>query len=208
MGVRDAVLLDVGDSIGASVISSGHLHRGAQGAAGDVGHVRVTDDPSAACRCGKSGCLDAVASGHALQLRARDAEGTGRGFLSTVAAERAPVLADIVHGVRLADPYCLALVHESARAVGETIARIVNFFNPAMVLLTGSVMEVGDSYLAALRNIVYARSLPLATRDLAITRAGLGDAASMIGAAHLVIDQIFEPDYFARWGGEGVPPPV
>lgn len=208
LGVRDAVLLDVGDSIGASLISSGHLHRGAQGAAGDVGHVRVTDDPSAACRCGKSGCLDAIASGYALKMRARKPEGTGSRFLSGVAAEREPVLADIVHGAKLADPYCLALVNESSQAVGETIARIVNFFNPAMVLLTGSVMEVGDSYLAALRNIVYARSLPLATRDLAITRAGLGDAASMIGAAHLVIDLLFEPEYYARWGGEGVPPPL
>lgn len=209
VGVKDGVLLDVGDSIGAALISSGHLHRGAQGAAGDVGHIRVTEDPSAVCRCGKSGCLDAVASGYALQLRGRNPLAISTSpFLTGIAATREPVLADIARGASLADPYCLTIVNESARAVGETIARIVNFFNPAMVLLRGSVMDVGDMYLAALRNIVYARSLPLATRDLAINRTELGQDAAMVGAAHLVIDQLFEPDYYATWGGEGVPPPV
>jgi predicted NBD/HSP70 family sugar kinase len=163
----------------------------------------------AVCRCGKTGCLDAVASGYALQLRGRQSAAIGTSpFLASVAAEREPVLADILRGATLADPYCLALANESARTVGETIARMVNFFNPAMVLLGGPVMEVGDGYLAALRNMVYSRSLPLATRDLVIHRTALGESAVMIGAAHLVIDQLLEPDYYAAWGGEGVPPPL
>ena len=67
---------------------------------------------------------------------------------------------------------------------------------------------VGDGYLAALSNMVYSRSLPLATRDLVIHRMALGESAVMIGAAHLVIDQLLEPDYYAAWGGEAVPPPL
>jgi predicted NBD/HSP70 family sugar kinase len=66
IGVDDAVFVKIGTGIGAGLISDGHLHRGAQGAAGDIGHVQVVDDNAHLCRCGKVGCLEAVAGGHAL----------------------------------------------------------------------------------------------------------------------------------------------
>lgn len=206
---RDAVVVDVGQSIGAALISNGQIHRGAQGAAGDIGHVRVTSDSSKICRCGKAGCLDAIASGYALQLAARRQEAIGASpFLTGIARDQEPTLSDILRGANLSDPLCQGLVTESAEAVGETMARIVNFFNPSMVVIGGAFMESGDGYLASVRNIVYARSLPLATRDLVITRMELGERAAMIGAANLVIDQLLAPDYYAIWGGEGPPPLV
>lgn len=206
-GARDAVLMDVGQSIGSALISDGHLHRGAQGAAGDIGHERITDDPSAICWCGKVGCLDAVSSGYGLeQLAGQPAAAQSSPFLAGVAEDHEPTLADIVRGAEMSDAYCLALAGESARGLGESLAHIVNFFNPGTVLLGGSVTEFGDVYLAAVRNIVYARSVPLATRELVITRSELGERAAMIGGAHLVIEELLEPHYYARWGGEGVPP--
>ena len=66
----DLIYCKVGSGIGAGLVSHGRIHRGANGAAGDIGHVRVAGS-DALCRCGKVGCLEAVAGGWAL---VRDAE--------------------------------------------------------------------------------------------------------------------------------------
>ena len=60
------VVVKIGTGIGAGIISDGRLHRGAQGSAGDVGHIQVVDDPAVVCRCGNIGCLEALAGGAAL----------------------------------------------------------------------------------------------------------------------------------------------
>ncbi|MDQ1723061.1 MAG: hypothetical protein QOG52_89, partial [Frankiaceae bacterium] len=65
-GEQALIYVKVGTGIGAGLISAGHLHRGAQGAAGDIGHVSVLDDDSVLCRCGNTGCLEAIAGGYAL----------------------------------------------------------------------------------------------------------------------------------------------
>ena len=62
-GHDDVVVVKIGTGIGAGIISGGRLHRGAQGSAGDVGHIQVTDDPAVICRCGNVGCLEALAGG-------------------------------------------------------------------------------------------------------------------------------------------------
>lgn len=69
-GERHVIYLKIGTGIGAGLISSGRLHRGDQGCAGDVGHVAVTEATGIVCRCGNVGCLEALAGGAAL---ARDA---------------------------------------------------------------------------------------------------------------------------------------
>lgn len=199
-GVEDVVVMKVGTGIGAALVSGGRMHRGAQGAAGDVGHVRVTEDPSIVCRCGQIGCLEAVAGGYALTIRGRAAAQSGEStYLMAASKAHELSMADIVEGSHQGDPFCVALLAESARLVGESASRGVNYFNPATLLIGGRVAEAGDPYLASIRNIVYARSTPLATRDLVIARVGLGDRATLCGAAHLVIDEIFSPRYFAGW---------
>ena len=85
------VVVKVGTGIGAGIISDGHLHRGAQGSAGDVGHIQVVDDPSVVCRCGNIGCLEALAAGGAIgrdgELAALDGRsGTAPDSRSTSAA--------------------------------------------------------------------------------------------------------------------------
>ena len=70
----DLIYCKVGSGIGAGLLSQGRIHRGANGAAGDIGHVRVAGS-DALCRCGKVGCLEAVAGGWAL---VRDAEARRR----------------------------------------------------------------------------------------------------------------------------------
>ena len=84
-GHDDVVVVKIGTGIGAGIISDGHLHRGAQGSAGDVGHIQVDDDPTVVCRCGNIGCLEALAGGAAL---GRAGEAAARGRPQPAAADR------------------------------------------------------------------------------------------------------------------------
>jgi predicted NBD/HSP70 family sugar kinase len=83
------------------------------------------------------------------------------------------------------------------------LASVVNFFNPSLVVVGGGVAQSGDQLLAAIRETVYRRSLPLATRDLAVQRSSLGALAGVIGASTMVLDQLFSRDSMAGWLADG-----
>jgi predicted NBD/HSP70 family sugar kinase len=77
--------------------------------------------------------------------------------------------------------------------VGEALARIVNFFNPSLILVGGGVASAGELYLAEVRRSVLTRSLPLATRTLRIEQSPLADSAGLRGAAFMVVDELLSP---------------
>jgi predicted NBD/HSP70 family sugar kinase len=85
------------------------------------------------------------------------------------------------------------------------IAGIVNFFNPSLVVIGGGGARAGDHLLASIRETVYRRSLPLATRNLVIHRSQLGGQEGVIGAAAMVTNELFAPDFLARWLDAGNP---
>ena len=85
------------------------------------------------------------------------------------------------------------------------LAGLVNFFNPSLIVIGGAVANAGDAYLASIREVVYARSLPLATRDLLIRFSSLGGLAGVTGAAAMVLDQLFAPRTLGAWIGAGRP---
>jgi glucokinase-like ROK family protein len=192
-GHADVIVVKVGTGIGAGVISDGRLHRGAQGAAGDVGHIQVSDHRSVVCRCGNVGCLEALAGGAAL---ARDGEAAaldGRSprlravldVAGSVTAEDVSLAA--AHG----DPVAVELLLAAGSRIGQTLAAVVNFFNPSLVVIGGGVAKSGDRLLASIREAVYRRSLPLATRDLRIVASSLGPTAGVVGAAVMVAEELF-----------------
>jgi predicted NBD/HSP70 family sugar kinase len=125
------------------------------------------------CKCGNTGCLEALAGGAAL---ARDAVAAARAGLSPylfdrLASGKTLTAQDVSKGVTHGDAGCRDLLVRSGTLIGQTVAHIVNFFNPSLIVLGGGVAEAGDVFLAAIRHSVYQRSLPLATRDLRIARS-------------------------------------
>ena len=197
---RDLIYLKVGTGIGAGLISGGRLHRGAQGCAGDIGHVRAAGD-EVVCKCGNIGCLEALAGGAALARDAVAAARAGRSpyLYDRLASGKTLTAQDVGHGVMHGDAGCRDLLVRSGTLIGQTLAQTVNFFNPSLIVLGGGVAEAGDVFLAAIRHSVYQRSLPLATRDLRIARSPLKNFAGLSGAAAVVTDELFTPDRAARW---------
>ena len=179
--VDDLLFIKVGTGIGCGIVASGAIHRGAQGAAGDLGHVRVPDHDDAICRCGNTGCVEAVAGGQAMADRLRD-----RGFDT----DNARAVVDLVLA---GDREATREVREGGRVLGQVLAAAVNFFNPAVIVIGGDVSNAHEQLLAGVREVVYQRSLPLATRHLRVVPAQLGDGAGVRGASVMVMERILAP---------------
>ncbi|WP_052259944.1 ROK family protein [Pseudarthrobacter phenanthrenivorans] len=204
--LADLIYCKIGSGIGAGLLSQGRIHRGANGAAGDIGHVRVLDS-TAVCRCGKIGCLEAVASGWALVRDVEQAVKEGASTSMAPIAEKGKLtLEEITLAVRSGDPLAIMLVQKSARVVGETISALVNMFNPAVIVIGGAIGSAGEVFLAEVRQRVYELSLPLATRDLIITMSVNDEREPLRGGAELAREQLFDVT-FPRWFAEGRPSP-
>lgn len=206
---QDSIYVKIGTGIGAGLVSAGRLHRGAQGSAGDIGHVAVAGAENVACRCGKYGCLEAIAGGGALALQGLRAAQNGRSpILQERFAETGNITAqDVVTATRDGDHFSVEALTHSGKTIGSVLSTLVNFFNPSIILMGGGVVSSGGQLLASIRETVYQRSLPLATRDLVIRPARLNSTreGGIIGAAHLALDELFDPATFQRIITHGPP---
>ncbi|GGO64658.1 ROK family transcriptional regulator [Nonomuraea cavernae] len=183
---RHLLFVKVGTGIGCGIVAEGGLHRGAQGSAGDIGHIRVSGHEDAGCRCGNSACLEAVAGGAAVARRLTELG---------VPAETG---ADVVALVQAGSTQALRLVREAGRLIGEVLAGLVNFFNPEVIVIGGALSRVHEHLLAGIRETVYRRSLPLATHHLSIVPSRTGINAAALGAGILAIEHYLSPDNINR----------
>jgi len=206
-GTRELLFVKMGTGISAALFSRGRIVRGARGFAGDIGHLAVSDDMSVVCRCGNTGCLEALAGGSAIARQAQQAAADGR---SPLLADRLAngseiTAAHVASAANMGDQFCIELLTRSGRLVGETIAALVNAANPSMVVIGGGVAQAGEILLRAIREAIYRRSRSLATQDLQIIRAELGRTAGLVGAGVAVADELFAPAYLPTWVGHGTP---
>lgn len=100
---------------------------------------------------------------------------------------------DVVDQVRAGHPDATRLIREAGRTVGGVLATCVNMLNPAVIVVGGDVARADEPLLAGIREIVYRRSLPLATGRLRIVPSRLHDGAGIIGAAVMVLEEVLAP---------------
>ncbi|NLA09145.1 MAG: ROK family transcriptional regulator [Microbacteriaceae bacterium] len=179
--VDDLIFVKVATGIGAGIISGGALQRGAQGSAGDIGHVQVPYSHDSPRPPGDERDLEAVASGSALaaELTAQGIPASGSG--------------DVVELVRGGNAAAVAAIRQAGREVGEVLAMMVNMLNPSIIVLGGSISRAGEHLLAGVREVVYRRSIPLATQHLAIVQSQPGETAGVLGAALMVTQHVLDP---------------
>ena len=170
------IFVKVATGIGLGVISDGRLLRGAQGVAGNIGHVRVERGGDVPCSCGNRGCLEALASGPALarELRARGIDAANGN--------------DVVELVRQGNLEAIQAVRQAGRDIGEVLNTCVSLINPSVIAIGGSMARIGEHIIAGVREVVYTRSIPLTTEHLAIVHSAAADHAAVLGAGMLAIE--------------------
>ncbi|NYD53207.1 ROK family transcriptional regulator [Microbacterium pseudoresistens] len=178
---RDLVFVKVATGIGAGIIAGGQLQRGAQGSAGDMGHVRVPYSPDSSPAAKEDRDLEALASGTAIAATLREC---GQATESS---------ADVVALIRAGNAAAIEATRQAGRDVGEVLASMVNLLNPSVIILGGSIGRAGEHLLAGVREVVYRRSITLATQHLAIVQTQGGERAAVLGAAIMVTRDVLAP---------------
>ncbi|MFC4222704.1 ROK family transcriptional regulator [Lysinibacter cavernae] len=179
----DFIYVKVATGIGAGIIVGGQLQRGAQGSAGDIGHVPVPYSADSLREPTDERDLEGIASGTAI------AEHLTR---NGVPARNSK---DVVELVRANSPEAIAATRQAGRELGETLSWIVSLLNPSVIAIGGSISHAGEHLLAGVREVVYKRSTPLATQRLTIVQANTGELAGAVGATILVTQRILSPEY-------------
>ena len=172
---RSLCFLKVSSGIGTGIVLGGQVYRGTDGGAGDIGHVKIAGYDHLVCQCGAHGCLAAVASGRAV---ARSLSALGKP--ATSGSDVGKYLAD-------GDADAGRLTQQAGRVIGEVVATIVSLLNPGEVVIGG--MLASAPLLAGVRETLYPRSLPRATRHLTVSQSTLGERAATVGLAALVVDR-------------------
>ncbi len=179
--IENFLLVKVATGIGAGLISGGNIQRGAQGAAGDLGHIEVPGAHAVLCRCGNTGCLEALASGQAVADEL------------TAAGVPAGSSADVVALVRSGNVAAAHSVREAGRTIGRVLAACVSMLNPSVIVIAGNLSEAGEHLLAGIREIVYRRSLPLATQHLRIVQSRTKGRGGVLGASAMAAEHVLSP---------------
>jgi glucokinase-like ROK family protein len=195
-GVANLISVKIGTGIGAGIICDGRIYRGSSGCAGDIGHICVDND-GPVCACGNKGCLEKIAGGAGIAERATAGARSGRSatLLSAYEKNGNKLHAEDVGAAAMeGDEFAIEVVRESGRQVGEVLAALVNFYNPDMIVIGGGVSNLGNLLLSSIRQAVFSRSLPLATRNLQIVLSGIGSDSGMLGALSLGLNYVLMPE--------------
>jgi glucokinase len=187
----DAVLVTLGTGIGAGIVAGGRLHQGANGFAGEPGHM-VVDPAGPPCPCGRRGCWERFASGSGLGRLARDAAAAGRVARVVELAGGDPEDVRGEHVTRAAtegDTEALIVIGEFAWWFALGVANLVNILDPDIVVVGGGLTAAAELFLDPAREAFDRLVLaPDHRPTVPIVRAEFGPEAGAIGAALLAHD--------------------
>lgn len=192
--VEDMILLSIGTGVGGAVVQDGDLYRGANGFAGELGHLRIVPGGQL-CGCGLRGCLEAYASGTALVRNAQSAatsaavlfSGSSARLLELAGGDPAAITGPMVtRAAHEGDELARELIADLGRWLGEAMGSLIAVFDPAAFVIGGGVADAGDLLLgptreAMRRSVTGGNHRPHATVRLAT----LGNDAGIVGAADL-----------------------
>lgn len=188
-GVAHMVYLTISTGVGGGLILDHRLYHGANGNAGELGHISVRVSGGRPCHCGSIVCIEAYCSVTNIASRFREALAAG----ATSAIQRDPVditAEDVANAARDGDPLASTIWAESMELLGGGIVSIIHAFNPQRVVLGGGVTGAGDLLFEPVRRVVSERAMPWLAEPVRIVPAELGEMAGVLGAVAVALERI------------------
>jgi glucokinase-like ROK family protein len=177
---KNLAFIKVGTGIGAGFIINKQIFIGSTGSAGEIGHLTI-DKNGPLCSCGNYGCLEAFASGRAIEIQAQKLAESGKRTLLTNQNSKKICVHDVADAARRGDLGAQEILNRSGTFIGIAISGLINMFNPSVVIIGGGVAEIGELLTAPIRKEVKERSLQASEQAVKITTAMLGRRSTLIG---------------------------
>ena len=188
------IYVEYGRGIGAGIITGGRILEGHRWSAGEFGHTRIAEN-GPPCRCGSSGCVEAIAGASAVEsrIRATIRAGGGSQALTKADGDIDKITAwAVFEAARLGDKACAMIVEDVGRQLGLGLANLVNLFDPELIVLDQRLELAGPALLEQIIRTVKLQALTHSCEDLTFRFAKMGNDAGVLGAGLLVIESIFE----------------
>jgi predicted NBD/HSP70 family sugar kinase/DNA-binding XRE family transcriptional regulator len=177
----DFIFINTGSGIGAALVFKAELHYGNNFAAGEFGHMKITDD-GPYCHCGKRGCLEALSSKESIISR----------YQKLKDLDNEISFEEIMKSYQKDESEALIVINDALKYFGRAISDLVNILNPEAVIIGGLFAEYEELLIEPLYQIVKEESLAQAVKDLKITTAYYQEFAGAAGAAEKVLNNFFE----------------
>ncbi len=174
-GHQDVFYVNVGTGIGGAVILQGRVYHGAHSIAGEIGHCIVLPE-GPPCTCNKRGCVEALSSGQAI---GREGQQAGLGNVTGK---------DVGERAMAGDATAKKIVTQAACWLGMALGNVANLLNPEIIVIGGGVADLGELYLAPVREAFQRTAMP-AAQQTPIVKAAFGYDAGVIGAAALIFQK-------------------
>ena len=189
-GVSNVLCININECIGMGMILNSQPYTGCKGMAGEFGHIRISG-PEYPCYCGKTGCLETVASGRSMCKTAREAITSGRitSFSSRIAE---PItLASIIQAALQDDLFAIELLQNTGKKVGEAISTLIHLFNPELIVIGGEITDAGELITAPIRQAIDKFAFTRMKNQCEIRLSTLKDQACILGTLTLVMKQLY-----------------
>lgn len=184
-GSQTIIFVTLGTGVGGGIIINGEIVHGTNGMAGEIGHIMVEPGGGAPCNCGKSGCLETVASATGLVRITKEQIDHNQASILYKKKEFLTSM-DIFSAAEQGDDFAISMIDRMGFYLGSVLSNLSNALNPEKIIIGGGVSKAGELLLNPIRHYFSTYALPRVNEGAKIVRASLGNDAGMIGAAWLV----------------------
>ena len=184
-GIDNFLVVTFGRGIGLGIVVNGQFLHGRRGSAGEFGHT-VIQPGVELCACGKRGCLEMYASEPAMLRQAVES------FQQERLASLPETPEEMVALAEEGETAVQEIFARAGRLLGQSIANLINIFNPERILINGEGVRAGKWLFEPMQAAIDEHTMPSLRQDVSILVEPLGDDAWARGAASLVLHELFE----------------
>lgn len=188
---KDLIAITLGTGVGSGIIANGKILSGMNGTAAEIGHI-IADPNGYPCNCGRTGCLDTIASATGIVHQAMDyiKENPDSSLAVYYRMHGALDARDVFDLARDGDEASEHIIDHTTDVLGFMVASAATIINPSTIIIGGGLSKAGKPLLEKITHYFRKYALPRISENCEIRLAQLGNDAGMIGAAYLVKSEL------------------
>lgn len=193
----DFICINLGYGIGSGIIADGRLFSGADGIAGEIGHVVVDGNSERKGMEGIPGTLEALASGYGIAGIAQERAPLRKDSTLHVLASHEIDAKSIFDAAKSGDGLAIEILDSVAISLGIAIDTMIKLFNTECVVLSGGLVQNGDLLPELIREKIGHYSMSDLPRSVPIIASTFGENAALMGSFSLILEKILLLDQHA-----------